>query len=104
MSIPSIGNWTSQPIFGTFPLVNYANRHHKGLPISSSIAESAINEAVSLRMAKKRQMRLSDEGAHLPAQVRVCAINGELKPRAIPLPLQPPRSIHQPAHWLREPA
>ena len=46
-------------------LVKYARRHHKGLPISSSIAESAINQIVSLRMAKQRQMRWSDEGAHL---------------------------------------
>ena len=52
-------------------LVNYARRHHKGLPISSSIAESAVKEVVSLRMAKKRQMRWSDERAHLLAQVRV---------------------------------
>ena len=37
-------------------LVNYARRHHKGLPVSSSIAESAVNQVVSLRMAKKRQM------------------------------------------------
>jgi hypothetical protein len=48
-------------------LVNYARRYHKGLPISSSIAESAVNQVVSLRMAKKRQMRWSDEGAHLLA-------------------------------------
>ena len=38
-------------------LVNYSRRHYKGLPISSSIAESAVNEVVSWRMAKKRQMR-----------------------------------------------
>ncbi len=34
-------------------------------------------------MAKKRQMRWSDEGAHLLVQVRVHVINGELKPRAL---------------------
>ena len=77
-------------------LVNYARRHHKGLPVSSSIAESAVNQVVSLRMAKKRQMRWSDEGAHLLAQVRVRAINGELKPRAVPLPLRPPKPTHDP--------
>ena len=37
-------------------------RYRKGLPISSGIAESAVNQVVSLRMAKKRQMRWSDEG------------------------------------------
>ena len=46
-------------------LVNYARRHHKGLPVSSSIAESAVKQVVSLGMAKKRQMRWSDEGMHI---------------------------------------
>ena len=88
-------------------LVNYARRHHKGLPVSSSIAESAVNQVVSFRMAKKRQMRWSDEGAHLLAQVRVHDINGELKPRAVPLPLRPPRPPHDPrwdAELMREAA
>ena len=77
-------------------LVNYARRHGKGLPVSSSIAESAVNEVVSLRMAKKRQMRWSDEGAHLLAQVRVHELNGELKPRAVPLPLRPLKPSRDP--------
>ena len=77
-------------------LVNYARRHNKGLPISSSIAESAVNEIVSWRMAKKRQMRWSDEGAHLLAQVRVHELNGELRPRAFPFPLRPPKPPHDP--------
>jgi len=36
-------------------LVNYGRRHHKGLPISSGIAESAVNQVVSMRMAKKKE-------------------------------------------------
>ena len=64
----------------THILVNYGARHRKGLPISSSIAESAVNLVVSHRMAKKRQMRWTDEGAHCMAQVRVAALNGELSP------------------------
>ncbi|MEO8836842.1 MAG: hypothetical protein ABI364_08885 [Caldimonas sp.] len=52
---------------------------------------------MSLRMAKKRQMRWSDEGAHLIAQVRVQEINGELKPRDVPLPLRPPKPAHDPS-------
>ena len=52
-------------------LVNYGARYRKGLPISSSIAESAVNQVVSHRMAKKQQMRWTDEGAHCLAQVRV---------------------------------
>ena len=64
-------------------LVNYGARYRKGLPISSSIAESAVNEVVSLRMAKKRQMRWSDKGAHCLALVRVAHLNGELSPQAL---------------------
>ena len=46
---------------------------------------------LSWRMAKKHQMRWSDEGAHLLAQVRVLAINGELHPRAYATPLRAPK-------------
>jgi DNA-binding transcriptional MerR regulator len=58
-------------------LVNYGMRYYKGLPISSSIAESAVNLVVSHRMAKKQQMRWTDEGAHCLAQVRVAVLNDE---------------------------
>lgn len=61
-------------------LVNYGARHRRGLPINSSVAESAVNLVVSHRMAKKQQMRWTDEGAHCLAQVRVAALNGELSP------------------------
>jgi hypothetical protein len=70
-------------------LANYGRRHHKGLPISSGIAESAVSQVVNMRMAKKQQMRRSDEGAHLLAQVRVHEINGDLRPRAVSIPLRP---------------
>jgi hypothetical protein len=59
----------------TGTLVNYGMRYHKGLPISSSIAESAVNLMVSHRMAKKQQTRWTDEGAHCLAQVRVAVLN-----------------------------
>ena len=58
-------------------LVSYGMRYYKGLPISSSIAESALNLVVSHRMAKKQQMRWTDEGAQSLAQVRVAVLNGE---------------------------
>ncbi|MDM0118116.1 ISKra4 family transposase [Variovorax sp. J22R133] len=61
-------------------LVNYGARYRKGLPISSSIAESAVNLVVSHRMAKKQHMRWTDEGAQCLVQVRVAALNGELSP------------------------
>jgi hypothetical protein len=58
-------------------LVNYGARYRKGLPISSSIAESAVNQVVIHRMAKKQQMRWTDEGAHRLVQVRVAVLNDE---------------------------
>ncbi len=64
-------------------LVNYGARHRKGLPISSSIAESAMNQLVSHRMAKKQQMRLTDEGAHCLAQFRDAVLNGEFSVRRL---------------------
>jgi hypothetical protein len=63
----------------THTLVNYGARYRKWLPISS-IAESAVNLVVSQRMAKKRQMRWTDEGAHCLVQIRVAVLNGELSP------------------------
>jgi hypothetical protein len=41
---------------------------------------NAMPAVVSHRMAKKQQMRRTDEGAHCLAQVRVAALNGELSP------------------------
>jgi hypothetical protein len=42
-----------------------------------------VNQVVSHRMAKKRQMRWTDEGAHCMVQVRVAVLNGEFSPRRI---------------------
>ena len=73
-------------------MVDYGKRYRAGLAISSAPAESAVNQLVSMRMAKRSQMRWSDEGAHALVQVRAAVLNGELKPRARPVP------------WYREPA
>lgn len=64
-------------------LVNYGARYRKGMAISSSIAESAVNRVVSHRLAKKQQMRWTDEGAHCLAQVRVADLNGEFSVRRL---------------------
>ena len=64
-------------------LVNYGARYRKGMPISGSIAESAVNLVLSHRMAKKQQMRWTDEGAHCLAQVRVADLNGEFSVRRL---------------------
>jgi hypothetical protein len=37
-------------------------------------------------MAKRRQMRWSDEGAHALVQVRAAHLNGELVARRVPVP------------------
>ena len=54
------------------------------MPISSSIAESAVDDVVSLRCAKKRQMRWTDKGARLLVQIRVVMLNDELTMRDLP--------------------
>jgi hypothetical protein len=71
------------------------------LPISSSIAESAVNEVVSLRCAKKRQMRWTNKGAHLLVQVRVAVLNGELEMREIPEPRRFPAERKRDDHYQR---
>ncbi len=58
-------------------LVNYASCYRKRLPISISFTESAVNLVVINRMAKKQQMRWTDEGEHCLAQIRVAVLNGE---------------------------
>jgi hypothetical protein len=74
-------------------LVNYASRYRKGLPISSAIAESAVNQVVSIRMTKKQQMRWSDQGAHHLALLRVADLNGKLSARSFGRITQPRRSV-----------
>jgi hypothetical protein len=44
------------------------------------------HELVSARMAKRRQMRWSEQGAHLLVQVRSAVLNGTLRPRERPIP------------------
>ena len=73
-------------------LIDYGKRYRAGLPISSAPAESAVNQLVSLRMAKQQQMRWSDEGAHALVQVRAAVLNGQLLARARTVP------------WYRRPA
>lgn len=76
-------------------LANYGARYRKGLPISS-IADSAVNH----RMAKKQQMRWTDEGAHCLAQVRVAVLNGELSPSRLTALTKASRATSQRAHSL----
>ena len=59
-------------------LVNYARRYRDGLPISSSMAESTVNQIISHRFVKKQQMRWSPKAAHQLLQVRTAVLNNEL--------------------------
>ena len=61
---------------GSIP--NYGERYRAGEVISSSIAESAVNQVISRRMVKKQQMRWSPRGAHLLLQIRTRVLNDTL--------------------------
>jgi hypothetical protein len=61
---------------GSIP--NYDERYHAHEPISSSFAESTINQVVSKRMVKKQQMRWSPRGAHLLLQIRTHVLTDDL--------------------------
>lgn len=59
-------------------ICNYGERYRCGETVSSSIAESAVNEVISRRVVKKKQMRWSPRGAHLLLQLRTHVLNDEL--------------------------
>jgi len=66
-------------------MIDYCQRYWKGLPISSSRAESTVNVLVNARMNKLRQMRWSPRGAQRVLQARAAVIDGRLGSGAINL-------------------
>jgi hypothetical protein len=56
---------------------NYGERYRNGERISTGFTESAVNQVMSKRMAKKQQMQWSRRGAHLLLQIRTRVLNGE---------------------------
>jgi hypothetical protein len=66
-------------------VINYCQRYWKGLPISSSRAESTVNALVNARMNKLQQMRWSPRGAQRVLQARAAVIDGRLKAGAFNL-------------------
>jgi hypothetical protein len=56
-------------------IVNYGERYRNGERISTSFAESTINQVISKRMVKQQQMQWRPEGAHLLLQVRTEVLN-----------------------------
>jgi hypothetical protein len=49
--------------------------------ISSSLAESTVNAAISKRFAKRQQMQWTERGAHPLLQMRTRALDGTLRPQ-----------------------
>jgi hypothetical protein len=58
---------------------DYGDRRRHGESISSSIAESTVDQVISRRFVKKQQMRWQPETAHLLLQVRTQTLNGTLR-------------------------
>jgi hypothetical protein len=58
---------------------SYEKRYHAGKPISTSFAESAVDQIISHRFAKRQQMRWTDQGCHNVLQIRTRVINDELR-------------------------
>ena len=59
-------------------LVNYGQRHHDRLPISTAFVESAVNEILSKRMIKKQQMRWNRWTVQPFLDVRIAVLNNTL--------------------------
>jgi len=67
-------------------LIDYGQRCRAGKPISTSRAEDTVNQLVSARMNKRKQMRWSPRGAHRVLQVRAAVLDGRFGQHAIQLP------------------
>jgi hypothetical protein len=66
-------------------MVDYGRRWRKGKPISTSRAESLVNNLINARMNKRRQMRWSPYGAHRVLQVRIAVLDGRFGTTITPL-------------------
>jgi hypothetical protein len=60
-------------------LVPYAARRRRGEPISTAFVESAVNEIVAKRMAKRQQMRWTRAMVQPFLDVRTAVLNGALE-------------------------
>jgi hypothetical protein len=58
---------------------NYGERYRNSERIGTGFVESAVNQVMSKRMAKKQQMQWSRRGAHLLLQVRTEVLNEDLE-------------------------
>ena len=60
-------------------LVHYAARRQRGEPIATSFVESAVDEIISWRMAKRQQMRWSRATVQPFLDVRTAVLNDTLE-------------------------
>jgi hypothetical protein len=60
-----------------FSIPNYGDWYRHGEAITTSFAESTVNQVISRRMVKKQQMRWTERGAHLLLQVRTRVLNDD---------------------------
>ena len=60
-------------------LVHYAARRRRGEPIATSFVESAVDEIISWRMAKRQQMRWNKATVQPFLAVRTAALNDTLE-------------------------
>ena len=66
-------------------MIDYGRRWRKGKLISTSRAESVVNDLVNARMNKRQQMRWSPRGAHRVLQVRAAVLDGRFGTTIPPL-------------------
>jgi hypothetical protein len=59
-------------------LVDYGRRYRNGLPISSSRAESSVDDISNARMGKRRTMRWSPKDTHRVAATGAAVLDGRL--------------------------
>ena len=57
---------------------HYGRRYRQGLPVSTSRAESCVDDIGNARMGKRRRMRWSPRGAHNAAVTRAAVLDGRL--------------------------
>src|SRR5580692_2797012 len=79
-------------------MIDYGRRWRKGKPISTSRAESLVNNLINARMNKRRQMRWSLRGAHRVLQVRAAVLDGRFGTTTTPLAARSPGFYRSPAH------
>jgi hypothetical protein len=66
-------------------MIDYGRRWRERKPISTSRAESLMNNLVNARMNKCRQMRWSPHGAHRVLQVRAAILGGRFGTTITPI-------------------